>query len=120
MHEVGIAQNLLKAAQQAMPPMTSPRVVALKVRLGPLAGVSPDELQFGFEIASMDTPFAGATLEIESVPVVVFCPSCQTEHTLSEPEPVHCPACGRPGVELWQGRELVLMSFEVGDEVESN
>lgn len=120
MHEVGIAQNLLKAAQQAMPPMSSPRVLMLRVQLGPLAGVSPDELQFGFEVASVDTPFAGANLEIELTPVIVFCPRCNVDRVLSQPEPVGCPVCGLSSVEIRQGKELVLLSFEVGNEVEQN
>jgi hydrogenase nickel incorporation protein HypA/HybF len=115
MHEVGIAQNLLATAQQQLNGYTAP-VVALKVRLGALAGVSCDELRFGFEIAAADTPFAQAQLEIQPIPTVIYCSDCRAAKTLAADEPLHCPTCGSVDVRVVQGKELALVAIEVTDD----
>jgi hydrogenase nickel insertion protein HypA len=88
------------------------RVTKVWVWLGPLAGVSADELQFGFTIAATGTPFAAAQLLIEPTPVIVYCPHCARPQTPTQAEPLTCPTCASPAVQVVQGKELVLHSIE--------
>ncbi|MFN8490173.1 MAG: hydrogenase maturation nickel metallochaperone HypA [Caldilineaceae bacterium] len=116
MHELAIAQRLLETAQRALPP-TDAQVAAVQIRLGALAGVSKEELEFGFGVVASGTPFAGARLDIEEIPVIVYCPQCQTEQTLVEPEPLCCPVCGMPTPQVIQGKEIRLKALELKDEM---
>src|SRR5690242_1813703 len=101
MHELAIAQRLIETAQRAIP-ANEAQVLAVQIRLGALAGVSKDELVFGFGVVASGTLFAGARLEIEEVPVIVYCPHCRTERTLPEAEPLCCPVCGAPTPQIIQ------------------
>jgi len=68
MHELSIALSLVDAVCEELPRLgekVSIRRVLLHI--GPLAGVSADALACAFEIASSDSPIAGARLEIEQV-----------------------------------------------------
>jgi hydrogenase nickel incorporation protein HypA/HybF len=116
MHEVGIAQNLLALAAESVPEINGAQVRTLKVRLGPLAGVSPEELRFGFEVAAQDTPFASARLDLEETQAVVFCPHCQQELILTDSEILICPLCAAPNVRVVQGKELTLVAIEVAED----
>jgi hydrogenase nickel incorporation protein HypA/HybF len=116
MHEVGIAQNLLALAAKSAPDINGAQVHALKIRLGPLAGVSSDELRFGFEVAAQDTPFAGARVEVEETHAAVFCPHCQQDFVLADSEFVLCPVCAAADVRVTQGKELMLVAIEVAED----
>jgi hydrogenase nickel incorporation protein HypA/HybF len=114
MHELAIAQTLIDTATRALPFSKQMRVITLQVRLGPLAGVSKPELEFGFGVVATGTPFASARLEVEEIPVVVHCPHCQTHASIDEPTLLLvCPRCGATPVQVVQGKELTLKSFEV-------
>jgi hydrogenase nickel incorporation protein HypA/HybF len=115
MHEVGIAQRLIESAAEAMPTTPCAQVTALHVQLGPLAGVSEEELRFGFEVAAMGTPFAGALLAISRTPVVIYCPLCQQEFALPEPILLRCPVCGASLVRIVRGQEITLRAIELCD-----
>ena len=67
MHELSIALSLIDAVCDELPRLGSDiRIGAVRIRVGPLSGVSPDALAFAFEVAVDDSPIAGARLEIET------------------------------------------------------
>jgi hydrogenase nickel incorporation protein HypA/HybF len=115
MHELSIAQCLIELASEAAARDRCERVTRLFVRIGGLAGVVKEALQFSFELAAEETPCAGATLEIEDVPISVYCPSCDEAKTLDDGYLFCCPTCGLPTPEILTGRELELVSVEVDD-----
>lgn len=118
MHELAIAQTLCDTALTALDAEANPQhgpIRVMRVRLGPLAGVSKEELAFGFDVVTRGTPFDGASLEIEEVPAVVACDDCGAESQLAEPEPLLCPSCGGTNVRVVQGKELMLQSIEMDE-----
>ncbi len=115
MHELAIAQRLIETASVAFPSATVGHVTALKVQLGVLAGLSKDELIFGFSVVSTGTPFAEAVLEIEELPAVIYCLQCNKNYVLADMVLLYCPACDTANVQLTQGKELTLKSIEVSD-----
>ena len=116
MHELAIAHSLIETAQAALPEVNGAHIVTVQVCLGALAGVSPDELRFGFEVMAKGTPFEGTLLEIEDVPLIVYCPHCQANYTLSDIEPLCCPICATPTPQIIQGKELTLKALVVRDD----
>ncbi len=115
MHEFAIAQTLIDTAVALLPEETS-QVTRLHVQLGALAGVSKDELLFGFEVTAPQTPCEGAYLEIEEVPAVVHCPQCGVNFAVADADDLLCPTCGTPSVLVIQGKELIISSIEIRDE----
>jgi hydrogenase nickel incorporation protein HypA/HybF len=115
-HELSVALSLVEVACEKVAILGNPRVDAVSVRIGPLSGVVKEALSFCFEAASQGTPLEGARLEIEDVPLIVFCPNCSAERQLASIQHLRCPVCGQPTPDVCGGRELELTALEVGDD----
>jgi hydrogenase nickel incorporation protein HypA/HybF len=119
MHELSIALSLIEVASEEAERLGNCRVDALRVHLGPLSGVERDALLFSFDLAAAGSPLDGARLEIEDVPVVVFCQNCKEERTLPSLQHFRCPVCNEVTPEVVRGRELALAALEVTEIEES-
>ena len=117
MHEAGIAQNLIEAVQRRLASEPGARVAAIHVRVGELAGVSTDALDFAFECLSASTPLAGARLVFDPVPLVVACDACGQQSPV-EDLVFRCGVCGSERTRIVSGRELEVRTLELEDETE--
>ena len=115
MHELAIAQRLIDTASAALPSAARGPIMTVKVQLGALAGLSKDELIFGFQVVATDTPFAAAALEIEELPAVIHCSHCNTNYGVADLAAGYCPVCDSADVQVVQGKELTLRSIEISD-----
>jgi hydrogenase nickel incorporation protein HypA/HybF len=113
MHELSIALSLVETAESAARDAGAVRVDVVYLRLGLFAGVVKDALHFSWDVATEDTLLSGARLEIEDVPVVIHCPTCDADRTLPNIQLFQCPVCGTPTPDIRQGRELELTSIEI-------
>lgn len=113
MHELGIAESALELALNHAKSAGATRVERIVLRVGALAGVDIDALQFAFEAILPGSPAEGANLRIETVPAVAFCPACQADFTPDNEFFLACPRCGQPSTDLKQGRELDLVRLEL-------
>jgi hydrogenase nickel incorporation protein HypA/HybF len=112
MHEYGIMQTTLELALKEALTAGACEIHELRLRVGRLSGVVPEALSYAFEVLRAETMAAGARLEIESVPAVMWCEACQGE--FESPEfTCECPRCGVPSRELRRGREMELVSMEI-------
>ena len=116
MHELSIAYNLVETAVAAAQKNNIQQVKAVHLRLGVLSGVEKEALLFGYDIATENTLLAGSRLEIEELPVIVYCSQCRAEQTLPDMQRFCCPQCGAATPQIVQGREIELHSMEVEDE----
>ena len=115
MHEMGIAVRIVEIVMSAIPPdIEDARIERVNLKVGRLTAVVPESLRFCFNIASSDTPLAGASLEIEETPIVVECGECGAQTTI-EHLPFACGECGSGGVTIVSGRELDVLSIELAD-----
>jgi hydrogenase nickel incorporation protein HypA/HybF len=111
MHEMGIAQELVRIALEALPQdLKDPKVATLNLRIGKLAAVVPHSLTFCFEIITKDTPLEHARLDIETVPVVIRCNTCGRQWEADTPV-FRCPDCENGQVSLISGREIEIESL---------
>ncbi len=117
MHELSIAMGIVDAALDESQ-RRGVRVSAVHLRLGALSGVVKDALVFSYEVSCQDTPLQGTRLIIEDIPVVVFCPKCRQERTLSSLQSFVCPECGEPTMDVRRGKELEVFALEVEEEEE--
>jgi hydrogenase nickel incorporation protein HypA/HybF len=115
MHELSIALSLIDAAAEKAAELGAVRVEAIHLKLGALSGVVREALLFSFDLAAAGTPIEGARLEIEDIPVAVFCQTCNTEQELPSIQRFRCPVCDTPTPDVVRGRELELAALEVTD-----
>ena len=117
MHEAGIALSLIEAVQQRLVSMPGSRVAVIHVRVGELAGVSTDALDFAFECLSASTSLAGAKLVFDLVPLMVECDACGKTSPV-EDLVFRCGVCGSERTRVASGRELEVRTLELVEESE--
>jgi len=112
MHELSIAMSIVEMAQEEALER-GVRVNAVHLKLGAMSGVVKEALLSSYEMACDDTPLRGSRLVIEEVPVIVFCPNCNTQRSLSSVQLFCCRECGTPTSEIVQGKELEVVALEI-------
>jgi hydrogenase nickel incorporation protein HypA/HybF len=120
-HELSIAQSLVEIVlgQMALHEIDGgavSHVSAVQLRIGVLSSVAPAALRSAFRSATHATPLAGARLDIELIPVAVWCDRCGDEKTLADPRMLRCPDCGQRTPDLRRGLELEVKSVELTEE----
>lgn len=113
MHELGIANEILDAALSEADRHAAKKVTSIRLRVGVLRAVEPENLSFLFEHLARGTPADGARLEIVEEPIRVVCPECgpSEAHAFT----FECPRCKGSGVSVTGGDALSILSLEVED-----
>jgi hydrogenase nickel incorporation protein HypA/HybF len=70
-------------------------------------------LESAFGLASEGTILEGASLLIEEVPIVAYCPNCLAERAVNSIQWFVCPVCESPLSEVIRGRELEVIALEI-------
>ena len=117
MHELSIVSSIVDSVTEALAAYPGARVKEVRLRIGALAAVVEDSLQFCFELATADTPLEGSKLIVKIVPVMMHCERCAQDVEIESLQSFRCPRCGEPVDDLRQGRELEIESIEI-DEAE--
>jgi hydrogenase nickel incorporation protein HypA/HybF len=112
MHELSIALNIIELAEKESA-RHGGAVRAVHLKLGPLAGLVKEALASSYELACETSALAGSHLVIEEVPIVVFCPNCRAERTLSSMQLFRCPECNTATAHVVHGRELEVVALEL-------
>jgi hydrogenase nickel incorporation protein HypA/HybF len=118
MHEVGVANSILEATRSEMALHLKARPIRVNVRIGELAAVDPDSLQFCFEALIRDTELAALQLEIELCPRKHRCLACGEIFVVTDYD-FRCSRCGEERTEFVSGDQLELASLEM-EEYESS
>ena len=105
MHELAMAREIIDIVQAEMVRQNLHRVESVVVRIGALTGLNADALAFGFEASVVDTPLAGARLDVQQVPIKAKCRACGQEDAVEEFVFI-CPRCGGTDLEVIEGEEL--------------
>ncbi|MDH6677147.1 hydrogenase nickel incorporation protein HypA/HybF [Rhodococcus sp. LBL1] len=109
MHEMAITQSVVDAVCERA---AGRSVHSIRLQVGRLCAVVPDAMQFCFELVTEGTVAEGARLDIEEPPGRAHCRGCGQDFPLNDLV-LLCP-CGSADVEILSGRELRIMSMEVG------
>lgn len=112
MHEMGIAQSVMEAAQATLDKHPGATVARIGLRIGELAGIDRESLSFCFSCIQTGTVFERAKLEIEWLPLMHRCVACGREFEVRNFEPV-CPACGGTETRFAGGDELEVAWLEL-------
>jgi hydrogenase nickel incorporation protein HypA/HybF len=115
MHEMSVAQNIIEIVSQHLPKENTHSVKAVNLKIGEMAGIVPDSLEFSFRVIASETPGIGdAVLNMEFVPLIIRCQACGNESHPEEPIFI-CPACNSVRVDIVSGTELQVTEIEIED-----
>jgi hydrogenase nickel incorporation protein HypA/HybF len=112
MHELSVALSILDLVGEETERHDG-KIIAVHVKLGPLAGVVKEALVSAYELAREGTPFAAVELAIEDVPLVAHCPACAVDCPLASVMELRCPVCGSSTPTIVSGRELEVSALEL-------
>jgi hydrogenase nickel incorporation protein HypA/HybF len=113
-HELSLACGMLEIISDKVPDRKSLRKVYVTV--GPLSGIWPDALQFGFEELARVQGFNNAVLIIRKTPAKCLCTACGARY---ETDDIHsgCTSCGALERIIESGAEFQMNSLEVEEEL---
>lgn len=112
MHELSIALSMIEQVEEQMQLNGTEVIEAIYLRIGVLSGVDVKALRFAYQLASEGTELARARLEIELVPLCVYCPQCKSTYT-PDPQHILCSRCLTAEPEILAGRELEIRALEI-------
>jgi hydrogenase nickel incorporation protein HypA/HybF len=122
MHELSIVASIVDSVTESLEAYPGARVEEVRLRVGALASVVVESLEFCWGIATDGTPLAGARLLVKTVPVVMHCAACDADVELDGVQSFRCPRCNAPCSDLRQGRELEIEAIEIeeADQIEES
>ncbi len=115
MHELSIAVSIVEMVEENLP-SEDVKVKKVNLRIGNFAGVVKDALLFSFEIAAKDSQLENATVEIEELPLIIYCDACDKNSEIGNPPIFRCEFCGEATPNIVQGKELEIVSVELEDD----
>ena len=116
-HELSIVYSIVQTVTAAL--ASDPagdglqRVSCVRLQVGALSGVTIDAMQFSYDLATEGTALAGSRLEIEQLPVTIYCSTCSAVREIEGVQRFRCPVCDRPSGDIRQGRELEIVAVEL-------
>jgi hydrogenase nickel incorporation protein HypA/HybF len=111
MHELSIATDLVNAATATAKENHANKVLSVRVDIGELAIVNPEQLKFMYEIITEETILKGSNLEMNMVPADTVC-RCGYRGGIEDKFTCACPVCGMT-LQILKGKDVVVTSIEI-------
>lgn len=111
MHELGVANEILDAALCEADRHAASKVTSIRLRVGVLRAIEPENLSFLFEHLARGTLAEGALLEIVEEPIRVECAACGASEVRNFT--VECPRCKGSDVSVAGGDSLSILSLDI-------
>ena len=111
MHEMGIADAMLRMADRIVREEGLDTVVRITVEIGDLSGVLPRFLENCWEAVRAGTSFEDTVLDIVTVPGTLRCEACGRIFQ-ADPEDLRCPDCGDRKLTPLSGRDMTILQIE--------
>jgi hydrogenase nickel incorporation protein HypA/HybF len=114
MHELSIAQNIVEIIHKHIPEAEWEKVASVHLKIGKVAGVVSDSLDFSFQAITAETSLRNTRLEVESIPFRVLCNACGVT-TENEVGFTVCSECGSGNTKVLSGSELDITEIEIAE-----
>ena len=105
MHEVALAEGVLRIVMDAARSNAASRVHTVWVELGALAHVEPDALTFCFDAVTRGSIAEGARLDVARTAGIAWCMRCSVQVPLAKLGDA-CPHCGSYQLQVLHGDEM--------------
>ncbi len=110
MHELPVAQNILKIALRHAG--DAQRITRINLVIGDLSSIVGDSVKFYWDLISKETLAEGSELQFDRIKTRFYCNDCEHEF-----EPINrefkCPECGSFQAKVIAGKEFLVESIEV-------
>lgn len=116
MHELSVTQSILEICLTEARKNALNKISEINIRLGKFSTFAPDCIISYFKILSKGTIAEGAQVNFSIVKIKTHCPNCQAVNEITEPVFI-CPVCGKPGLEIVEGREFFVENLTGEEEV---
>jgi hydrogenase nickel incorporation protein HypA/HybF len=113
MHELSLVASVVETVTESLEKYPGARVTEVRLKVGALAAVVEESLQFCYGIATEDTPLAGSRLVVRILPVMVHCDACGEDGEIESLQSFRCPRCGELAGDIRQGREMEIDAIEI-------
>ncbi len=113
MHELSIAEDMLRVIEQALGRKQNLCIVTLV--LGPLSGVSAEALRFCFSEVASYRGFGSPELVIKKTLARIHCTGCGDDYEAADFYE-GCPSCGSLNRKILSGRECMVESVEIEED----
>ena len=111
MHETAIVTGLIRIIETQAARHGSTHVSKVRLKIGRLCAIEPQQLSSCFEMFAEGTIAEGAELLIDVIGVRGMCRACSTEFDVPRFR-FECPNCAGNDIKVIQGQELYIESFD--------
>ena len=111
MHEMSVAHGLLTILNEQAEAHGIDRVSRIRLKIGQLRGLDGRQLRLAFEALAEGSLAASAELEIEEIAAKARCRACGAAWRAADYR-FECPKCAASDVDILEGRELFIESFD--------
>jgi hydrogenase nickel incorporation protein HypA/HybF len=111
MHELHLAQDVLKKIEEEAKNRGLSKVAFARVRIGESRITDLPEFKEILARISAGTVAEGMRVELEIIPLKAFCAKCKREFSSSAPR-LDCPSCGSTDIRISSGKELLIADLK--------
>jgi hydrogenase nickel insertion protein HypA len=115
MHEIGIAHTIIETVLKSINNQPGVRVHTIGIKVGAMAGILEDSLEFSFNALKKGTALETSSLKIESIAATGLCEKCKHRFIVDNLVFL-CPKCNYPLSELENGQELDITYLDIEEE----
>ncbi|KZX17404.1 hydrogenase nickel incorporation protein HypA [Methanobrevibacter cuticularis] len=117
MHELSMADGILKAVISNAEENNATEVIEVIIELGRLALLNPEQVKFMLDVLSEDTIAKGAKFVIEDIPIEIECSECNYSGLANDDDLDHytplveCPECGNKRLNITNGKDCIVRNI---------
>ena len=108
MHEISLINSVVQTLEQQFTDEELSRLNQIDMQIGVFSNIEPLLMQNAFDaVCETQDKFKEVKLHVESIPVKIFCESCQV-HSIIENYIFICSKCKQPNNNLVAGTEMLI------------
>lgn len=120
MHELSLADGMLKTVLNAAQNQNAKKIKSIKLEMGEILLVNPEQLTFCFDVISKGTIAEGSEIKITFLKPRIHCNSCHNEFNIGPEKDFSLVSiickCGSKDVKIITGREFNIKSIIIEED----
>ncbi len=112
MHEMSIAANIIKIAEESLVKNHGKAIDKIQLEVGQLSGIVIESLQFALDVSKKDGILKKAQIIINEIPGKLKCLNCG-QNFESDDYFSCCPNCNTHELEVLAGKDIFVKSITI-------